>query len=367
MASLVSSPEDSKSLFVTTSSLFLSSIASLPSSHALSIPTSASTPLPPVPASVPPAALIPGSRFLVHAFRHAGDFSVAYFLSHFHSDHYSGLGPSWRRGLVFCSAPTARLVSSVLSVPPQLVVSLDVGVRISVDGWSVTAVDANHCPGAVQFLFASPGPSAERYVHTGDFRYTESMTRDANLLEFVRADAVFLDTTYCNPKFTFPSQEDSVDYVVNAIKRVKDESSVSGERVLCLIATYAVGKERILLEVARRCGCSIHVDSRKMKILTVLGFGGENGVFTEDATGTDVHVIGWNILGETWPYFQPNFVKMKEIMMERGYARAVGFVPTGWMYETKKEGFAVRVKDSLEIHLVPYSEHSSYNELRDYI
>ena len=228
-------------------------------------------------------------------------------------------------------------------------------------------MDANHCPGAVQFLFASPGPSAERYVHTGDFRYTESMTRDANLLEFVRADAVFLDTTYCNPKFTFPSQEDSVDYVVNAIKRVKDESSVSGERVLCLIATYAVGKERILLEVARRCGCSIHVDSRKMKILTVLGFGGENGVFTEDATGTDVHVIGWNILGETWPYFQPNFVKMKEIMMERGYARAVGFVPTGWMYETKKEGFAVRVKDSLEIHLVPYSEHSSYNELRDYI
>ncbi|XP_066312342.1 DNA ligase 6 isoform X3 [Miscanthus floridulus] len=367
MASLVSSPEDSKSLSVTTSSLFLSSIASLPSSHALSIPTSASTPLPPVPASVPPTALIPGSRFLVDAFRHAGDFSVAYFLSHFHSDHYSGLGPSWRRGLVFCSAPTARLVSSVLSVPPQLVVSLDVGVRISVDGWSVTAVDANHCPGAVQFLFASPGPSAERYVHTGDFRYTESMTRDANLLEFVRADAVFLDTTYCNPKFTFLSQEDSVDYVVNAIKRVKDESSVSGERVLCLIATYAVGKERILLEVARRCGCSIHVDSRKMKILTVLGFGGENGVFTEDATGTDVHVIGWNILGETWPYFQPNFVKMKEIMMERGYARAVGFVPTGWMYETKKEGFAVRVKDSLEIHLVPYSEHSSYNELRDYI
>lgn len=46
--------------------------------------------------------------------------------------------------------------------------------------------------------------------------------------------------------------------------------------------------------------------------------------------------------------------------MERGYAKAVGFVPTGWMYETKKEGFAVRVKDSLEIHLVPYSEHSRF-------
>jgi hypothetical protein len=239
----------------------------------------------------------------------------------------------------------------VLSVPPQLVVSLDIGVRITVDGWGVTVVDVNHCPGAVQFLFASTGSKAKRYVHTGDFHYTESMTRDPNLLEFVRADAVFLDTTYCNPKFTFPSREDSVDYIVNAIKRVKEESSVSGERVLCLIATYAVGKEKILLEVAQRCGCSIHVDSRKMKILTLLGFGGKNSVFTEDATGTDVHVLGWNLLGETLPYFQPNFVKLKEIMMERGYAKAVGFVPTGWMYETKKEGFAVRVKDSLEIHL----------------
>lgn len=193
------------------------------------------------------------------------------------------------------------------------------------------------------------------------------MRSDPNLLEFVGADAVFLDTTYCNPKFTFPSQEESVEYVVNTIKQVKEESEAAGERVLFLIATYVVGKEKILLEVARRCGCMIHVDSRKMKILTGLGFGGEKGVFTEDAAASDVHVTGWNILGETWPYFRPNFVKMKEIMMERGYTKAVSFVPTGWMYETKKEGFAVRVKDSLKIHLVPYSEHSSYDELREYV
>ncbi|KAF2951706.1 DNA ligase 6 isoform X2 [Oryza sativa Japonica Group] len=180
-------------------------------------------------------------------------------------------------------------------------------------------------------------------------------------------DQMRRDTTYCNPKFTFPPQKESLEYVVNSIKRVKEESRASGERVLCLIATYVVGKERILLEVARRCGCKIHVDSRKMEILTLLGIGGEDGVFTEDAAATDVHVTGWNILGETWPYFRPNFVKMKEIMVERGYNKAVGFVPTGWMYETKKEGFAVRTKDSLEIHLVPYSEHSSYNELRDYV
>ncbi|KAM0892423.1 hypothetical protein ACQ4PT_025741 [Festuca glaucescens] len=366
MASLLCSPA-SKSLSVTTSALFLSSLESLSPAHTHPLSASASSAVPPVPSSVPPTALIPNSRFLVDAFRHAGDFSVAYFLSHFHSDHYAGLGPSWRRGLVFCSAPTARLLASVLSVPPELIVSVDTDARVTVDGWGVVAVDANHCPGAVQFLFTSPGPRAERYVHTGDFRYTQSMRSNPNLLEFVGADAVFLDTTYCNPKFTFPSQEDSVEYVVNTIKKVKEESGAAGERVLCLIATYVVGKERILLEVARRCGCVIHVDKRKMEILTVLGFGEENGVFTEDAAATDVHVTAWNILGETWPYFRPNFVKMKEIMLERGYTKAVGFVPSGWMYETKKEGFAVREKDSIKIHLVPYSEHSSYDELRDYV
>uniref|UniRef100_A0A0D9V485 DNA ligase (ATP) n=1 Tax=Leersia perrieri TaxID=77586 RepID=A0A0D9V485_9ORYZ len=369
MASLFSSP-DSKSLSITTSTLFLSSLASLPSTNTETPSTSASSSpltLSPVPASVPATALIPGTRFLVDAFRHAGDFTVSYFLSHFHSDHYAGLGPTWRRGLVFCSALTARLLASVLSVPPQLVVVLDDGVHVTVDGWDVVSVDANHCPGAVQFLFRSSGPNAERYVHTGDFRFSQSMRTESNLLEFIGADAVFLDTTYCNPKFTFPSQDESLDYVVDAIKRAKEESGAAGERVLCLISTYVVGKERILLEVARRCGCKIHVDSKKMEILTALGFGGENGVFTEDAEATDVHVTGWNILGETWPYFRPNFVKMKEIMVDRGYTKAVGFVPTGWMYETKKEGFAIRAKDSLEIHLVPYSEHSSYDELRDYV
>jgi len=45
----------------------------------------------------------------------------------------------------------------------------------------------------------------------------------------------------------------------------------------------------------------------------------------------------------------------------------VGFVPTGWMYEMKRKAFPVREKGSCFIHLVPYSEHSSYSELREYV
>lgn len=42
-------------------------------------------------------------------------------------------------------------------------------------------------------------------------------------------------------------------------------------------------------------------------------------------------------------------------------------MPTGWMYEMKKRTFPVREKGACKIHLVPYSEHSSYKELRDYV
>ncbi|XP_077243975.1 DNA ligase 6-like isoform X2 [Tasmannia lanceolata] len=131
-------------------------------------------------------------------------------------------------------------------------------------------------------------------------------------------------------------------------------------------AEMRVGKEKVLLEISRRCHCMLYVDGRKMSVLSVLGLG-DCVAFTDDASASDVHVIGWNLLGDTWPYFRPNFAKMKEIMTERGYSKAVGFVPTGWMYETKRDGFAVRVKGSNEIHLVPYSEHSNYDELREYV
>lgn len=181
---------------------------------------------------------------------------------------------------------------------------------------------------------------------------------------------MFLDTTYCNPKFVFPSQEESIDYVASVVERVESECNANdgSDKVLFLVATYVIGKEKILLELARRFKRKICVDARKMEVLRVLGYG-ESGEFTEDGLESNIHVVGWNVLGETWPYFRPNFVRMKEVMAEKGgsYSKVVGFVPTGWTYEVKRSRFAVKSKGSLQIHLVPYSEHSNYEELREYV
>ncbi|XP_020246783.1 DNA ligase 6 [Asparagus officinalis] len=377
MATLPSSSSSSstKILTLNSSSLFLSSFNSLlNSSPQVLIPhsfrlLSQNYSLPPIPSDLPQTKLIPATKFIIDGFKSAGDFSVSYFLSHFHSDHYTGLTPNWSKGIIFCSEVTSKLLIRTLNISPLFVVSLALNATVEIDGCEVAVVDANHCPGAVQFLFSvrgEDGRKLERYVHTGDFRFCDSMKKDPILSQFVGSDAVFLDATYCNPKFVFPSQEESIDYIVRLIKRIREESEALKEPVLILIATYVIGKERILLEISRQLKCLLHVDRRKMSILSVLGLGDSN-VFTEDASASSIHVIGWNLLGETWPYFRPNFVKMKEIMLERGYSKAVGFVSTGWLYETKKDGFAVRVKDELEIHLVPYSEHSSYDELREFV
>lgn len=323
---------------------------------------------PPFPFDFPQSKLIPKSRFVVDAFGHAGEYSLSYFLSHFHSDHYGGLSPTWCKGIIFCSHLTARLLVEVLKVPLPFVQPLPLREPITIDGCEVILVDANHCPGAVQFLFKIPCGDGkfERYVHTGDFRFCASMKVDPILEIFIGSDAVFLDTTYCNPKFIFPSQEESIEYIVNIIQKIGGASKGSTGNVLFLVATYVIGKEKILLQIASRCNRKILVDARKMTVLRVLGYG-ESGVFTEHESESDVHVVGWNVLGETWPYVRPNFVKMKDIMVEKGYSKVVGFVPTGWTYEVKHNKFSVRSKDSLEVHLVPYSEHSNYNELREYV
>ncbi|XP_074284712.1 DNA ligase 6 isoform X2 [Silene latifolia] len=326
------------------------------------------SPLPQIPSDFPISKLIPKTRFIIDGFRNAGDFSLSYFLSHFHSDHYTGLTSTWHHGIVFCSEITGNLVSDVLGVSSDFIVKLPVNVTVIIDDCEVTLIDANHCPGAVQFLFKVPvnGGKFEKFVHTGDFRFCDDMKLLPVLNDFIGCDSVFLDTTYCNPKFVFPLQNESIDYAVSVIERINGEDRDCRMSVLFLVATYVIGKEKILVEISRRCGCKVYVDSRKMKVLRALGYGDES-VFTEDESATNVHVVGWNVLGETWPYFRPNFVKMKEIMIEKGYRRVVGFVPTGWTYEVKKNKFAVRTKDSFEIHLVPYSEHSNYNELREYV
>lgn len=47
--------------------------------------------------------------------------------------------------------------------------------------------------------------------------------------------------------------------------------------------------------------------------------------------------------------------------------QVTAFCPTGWMYEMKRSAVPQRSKGAATIHLVPYSEHSSFEELQQYV
>lgn len=65
---------------------------------------------------------------------------------------------------------------------------------------TVTVIDANHCPGAVMFLFEGYFGTI---LCTGDFRYTPSML---SLLAGHTIDCVYIDNTYGHPSCTFGSR-----------------------------------------------------------------------------------------------------------------------------------------------------------------
>ena len=100
--------------------------------------------------------------------------------------------------------------------------------------WRVTAVDANHCPGAAQFIFEriearGQGEGditiTERYLHTGDCRFhPQQFQSNAHLQRCVGClDTLYLDTTYCNPKHAFPDQVTCCSWEYAVRERDKEE------------------------------------------------------------------------------------------------------------------------------------------------
>ena len=87
-------------------------------------------------------------------------------------------------------------------------------------------IPANHCPGSSLFLFEKvvgkgPNPKVHRILHCGDFRACPAhiqhpLLRPEGLDSFTgktkqqRIDVCYLDTTYLNPKYAFPSQDDVI-------------------------------------------------------------------------------------------------------------------------------------------------------------
>ena len=96
---------------------------------------------------------------MVDGFRFQNASCKSYLLTHFHSDHTTGLAKSFNAGLIFCTAITARLLRKDMGMPPERICELEMDKPKLIEGAEVTPIDANHCPGACMFLIKTKATS----------------------------------------------------------------------------------------------------------------------------------------------------------------------------------------------------------------
>ncbi|KAL9073664.1 MAG: hypothetical protein Q9157_004656 [Trypethelium eluteriae] len=407
--------------------------------------------------------ILPGFSICVDAFRYgAVEGCQAYFLSHFHSDHYIGLTSHWCHGPIYCSRVTGNLVRQQLRVDPKWVVDLEFEEKREVPGTmgvEVTMIPANHCPGSSLFLFEKvigkgKNPKVQRVLHCGDFRacraHVEHPLLRPDVIDTVsgksrqqKIDVCYLDTTYLNPKYAFPSQQDVIqacaDMCVSLnksqvddkdgweqMKRIRagsgmvkfvrkesdpaikheddpnnDDAAADDEpivdamkvsqtspnskprgRLLVVVGTYSIGKERICLGIARALSSKIYAPASKQRVCACLEDPELSSLLTSDPRAAQVHMT---------PLFEIRADTLDDYLKDYrdAFTRAVGFRPSGWNYRPPagrftespsvatvlgsgnwRSGYGMRElvpqrgsTSRASCFGVPYSEHSSFREL----
>jgi len=312
---------------------------------------------------------IPGTDFVCDGFHYASStLTENYFLTHFHADHYGGLTKTWTAGTIYCSLPTANLVNQQLGIDRKYLHPLPMLTPVVIESQgkaiTVTLLDANHCPGAVMFLFEV---GRRKILHVGDFRWNQRiMYNQAPLKPFLsgeqRLDELFLDTTYCDPKYALPDQDEAiratVEYAVQEVERAKQSRS----RILMLFGAYTIGKERIYLSVAERLGLKVYVDKRRYRILSALEW--THRRLSMLTTRPEESILWVVPLGHINMKKLPTYQSVRTKGFTRDFDRIVGFRPTGWSLSSKGSGLVkTSTKGAFTVCSVPYSEHSSFPEL----
>uniref|UniRef100_A0A8C2MHH4 DNA cross-link repair 1A protein n=1 Tax=Cricetulus griseus TaxID=10029 RepID=A0A8C2MHH4_CRIGR len=298
---------------------------------------------------------IPGTGFTVDAFQYGEvEGCTAYFLTHFHSDHYAGLSKDFERP-IYCSEITGNLVKKKLRVQEQYIHQLPMDTECIVDGVKVVLLDANHCPGASMILFRPPNGAA--ILHTGDFRADPSMER--SLLAGQKVHTLYLDTTYCSPEYTFPSQQEVIQFAINTAF----EAVTLNPRALVVCGTYCIGKEKVFLAIADVLGSKVGMSQEKYKTLKCLNLPDVNSLITTDMCSSLVHLL---------PMMQINFKGLQSHLekCDGKYDQILAFRPTGWTHSNRITSIAditPQKKGKISIYGIPYSEHSSYLEMKRFV
>ncbi|KAI3343074.1 DRMBL-domain-containing protein [Ustulina deusta] len=336
--------------------------------------------------------IMPGFFICVDAFRYGAVKGCnAYFLSHFHSDHYIGLTANWSHGPIYCSKVTGSLIRSQLRTPSKYIKELEFEETLEVpgtEGVTVTMLPANHCPGSSLFLFEKKigrgsNPRTQRILHCGDFRACPAQVAHPLLkpdtvdtisgkVKQQKIDVCYLDTTYLSPQYSFPPQNDVIRACADFCKALSGDPSTANEafdrlrrekgsttvnsffpkgngdttaaviksedsdtrtrsdpknRLLVICGTYSIGKERVCKAIAQALNTKIFASPSKIKICSQLGDPELTALMTSNPYEAQVHM---QMLMEIRAETLQDYLDS----YKPHFTRIAGFRPSGWNFRS---------------------------------
>ncbi|QSZ29510.1 hypothetical protein DSL72_004024 [Monilinia vaccinii-corymbosi] len=225
---------------------------------------------------------------------------LAYFLSHVHSDHLDGLdNDRVKLPFVYCSAATKEILlrlekrrdrlnlakgilekekrtckhlKSVLKpIPLETPTLIELAPRNEV---RVTLFDANHCTGAVMFLFENENAAV---LYTGDVRsepwFVNNLARNPVLIEYTGGmktlDCIYLDTSNTGP-MKFPTKSEGLKELIGKVRKYSPNTKFH-------FSAWTFGYEEVWAALSRTLNSQIHVDKYKIKLYQSLRQEGSDG------------------------------------------------------------------------------------------
>lgn len=152
-----------------------------------------------------------------------------YFLSHCHSDHLRGLCLLITNANIYLSALSALFIRKKFPQLEKNIKVLELGIptyiEIEKTSFTVTALPAGHCAGALMLLFQIEGCDI---LYTGDYRMSIKNARRMKILENIAKNdclSIYLDSTFLKTSYpNFPSQTTSVDKIIDIVAKFLNKS-----------------------------------------------------------------------------------------------------------------------------------------------
>jgi putative mRNA 3-end processing factor len=269
---------------------------------------------------------IDGLEFRLDAHRRC-DYS---FVSHAHSDH------ARKHERVLATPETALLYRdrypqvSVRAIPCQR--------RVKFGKATVELFASGHMLGAAQILIEVAGT---RIVYTGDFKVYPNLTCPP--VEHRRCDVLIMESTYGDPAFAFPPQNEVYTRIVAFVRRAQ----VDGYSPV--LVGYAMGKAQEAVSLMQRQGFSVAVDANIARVTELYRKAGVKldltPLYTKDNSKERVLVL------------TPQTLRSDEYKALR---RTRSLFLSGWSQSSARRGFGADLG-------VPLSDHADFSQLISYI